>query len=235
MRRALSFALTLCACSSAPVRAPAAAPASTGGLVELEAAHRADQAGDLAGARAHLEAAVARSPDLGLAQVDLADVLIRLGEEGPALAKALQAGERLEPQNPRLWRLAGAYAEDQGDAAGAMAAYERALSLRPADARSRFRLAGLYASAGRSQDAIAAYRAVLALEPSNKGARLSLAGLLEKQHDLAGAEAELTALAAQDPDNALYRDRLHAVQVEQGKAEPVETQRKMRPLRKSRR
>jgi predicted Zn-dependent protease len=230
-----SVALLASCATSAPRSAPASAAPQRTALGELDAAHRADEAGDLAGAKSHLEEAVALSPGLGLAQVDLADALVRLGEEGPELVKALQAGERLEPQNPRLWRLAGAYAEDQSDAAGAIGAYERALSLRPADVRSQFRLAGLYASAGRPQDAIAAYRAVLAIDANQRGARLSLAELLAKQHDLAGAEAELLALTQQDPKNALYRDRLLAVQVQEGKARAQVNKRVMRPLRKSRR
>lgn len=233
-RRSLVLVLALAACSSAPKPVPTAAPQKTP-LGELDAAHAAENAGDLAGAREHLEAAVALSPTLGLAQVDLADVLLHLGEEGPELAKAVEAATRLEPQNPRAWRIAGAFAEDQGDSAKAMDAYQRAVALRPADSRSQFRLAGLYAAANRPGDAIAAYRAVLSLEPNERGARLALAQLLIQQHALDQAEAELRTLTAADPGNALYQSRLQEVLVLEGKVEPTSRKRVMRPLRKSRR
>lgn len=236
MRRLAVLGLLLAgcsACSHAPPPPPPRPPAPEP-LAELEAAHQADAAGDLASARAHLEAAVKANPSLGLAHVDLADVLLRLGEEGPELASELEAAKKLEPGNPRVWRTAGAYGEDTGDAQGAQLAYETALQLQPGDTHSRFRLAGLYATAKRPADAIAAYRAVLAAEPSYPGARLALAELLEGQGDLAGAETELAALTQAEPRNALYQQKLQALRVKLGKAEPdAPPKRKLRPLRKS--
>jgi len=205
-------------------------------LEELDKAHQADAAGDLAGARTHLETAIKWAPNLGIAYVDLADVLMRLGDEGPALASAVASGKKLEPTNPRLWRIAGMYAEDTSDAAGAITAYENALRFQPADLKSRFRLAGLYAGAGKVNESITAYQAVLSQDAADRRARLSLADQLEKAHDLPGAEAQLTLLTQQDPKNALYQQKLQALLVQEGKAAPDSTPRRnLRPLRKSKR
>ena len=236
--RALGIAVALvlsAGCATAPPPAPPPPLPNHDALGELDQAHRAAAAGDWETARIHLEAAVKASPTLGLAQVDLADALMHLGQEGPALADALRAGQQLEPQNPRVWKLAGAYAQDVGDPAAALRADERALALRPGDPLVTFRLAGLYASAGRVPEAVAAYHTVLALDPTHERAQLSLATLLGQQGDWAGAEAALTALCARHPQNALYQRQLQQVRVKEGKAAPtpVDT-RVMRPLRKSR-
>ncbi|MBS2030214.1 MAG: tetratricopeptide repeat protein [Deltaproteobacteria bacterium] len=204
-------------------------------LDELDKAHRADAAGDLAGARTHLETAIKWAPNLGIAHVDLADVLMRSGDEGPALAAAIDSGKRLEPTNPRLWRIAGMYAEDQGDAANAISAYETALRFQPGDLKSRFRLAGLYAGAGKVNESISAYQAVLAQDAADRRARLSLADELIKARDLSGAEAQLTLLTQQDPKNALYQQKLQALLVQEGKVAPEKNNRNLRPLRKSKR
>ena len=201
-------------------------------LVELEAAHQADAAGDLPGARAHLETALKWAPNLGLAQVDLADVLMRLGDEGPALTDALEAGKRLEPANPRLWRIAGAL--------------PRISTTGPPPWRVRARAAF---PAGRFALAVPARGPLRLGWKSFRGHRRVSRGhrprrdrsrraararrLLEQTHDLAGAEAQLTTLTQQDPKNALYRQRLQAVQVKEGKAEPESEKRALRPLRKS--
>jgi predicted Zn-dependent protease len=204
---------------------------------ELKAALAAEEAGDLAQARAHLERAVKLSPNLGLAQVELAEVLLRSGEEGPALEHALREAQRLEPGNPRMWRMVGAWSESKQDAPSAITAYEKALALRADDEGTRVRLAVLYLGQHRLDDALAQYRQATVLDPHDHAARLGLADALVAKGDLQAAEEEFTRLVVEAPQSPLYQQRLQAVQVQRGEALPPKADanpRKLRPLKKSR-
>jgi predicted Zn-dependent protease len=216
---------------------PAPAPSAfASGQAEFQKALTAEDADDLSGARAHLEQAVKLSPSLGLARVELADVILKQGEEGAPLLAALNDAQKVEPENPRLWRIWGAYREGQNDAAGAISAYEKAIALKGDVAQPHFRLAVLYAAAQRTDDALAQYRAALLIEPNNQAARLGVADQLIAKNDLEGAETELALLSSANPSNALYQKRLDEVRAKQGKGalqklEPIK--KKMRPLKKS--
>lgn len=231
MRRLLVLALALGACRSAPPPAP-----PPDGLSELAAARAARAAGDLAGARAHLETALRQSPALALADVELADVLVQQGDHGPELQRALAEAQAQASSNPRTWELSAAVAEEQGDRAATVLALRRLTALRPDDAAALHRLASALAGGGAWAEAVAVYRAALAIDPGATPSRLALAELLEQNAKLAEAEIELTTLTRQAPHNALFARKLEALLVREGKrAPPVKSAPAMRPLRPSRR
>ena len=190
------------------------------GREEMALGLAAEQSGDLPGARSYLESAVRLSPNLGIAQVELLDVLVRAEVSGPPLEQALAEAERLEPTNPRLWRLEGAVFEGRADLEKARLAYEKSVALRGDDAATHLHLGNVYRAQGKGDDALAQYRAATSLDAHDHLARLALADALVTQGDLPGAERELSVLVAQAPQSPVYQQRLHDVRVRRGELKP---------------
>jgi tetratricopeptide (TPR) repeat protein len=175
--------------------------------------------GDVAGARAQLEFALATAPAYDAARLELADLLLSDGSD-LELASALLAWVREPGTRGRL--LSASLAELRGDDGAAAAAYARALEVandpdvrvrralalerlgrrdeatrelervreaRRDDAFSRGRLAALYEAAGRQREAHAEYRAVAALRPDRAQGWEDLARFCERT----GRHAEATA------------------------------------------
>lgn len=197
----------------------------------------ASGAGDLTRAREAFTAAVAASPTFGLAHVELAETLTALGDDDVALDRALFDAQRLEPANPRVWRLSGLRAEALGRPDVAATAYARAVELRSDDARSRLRLASVLTALGRHAESKAQLELLLATDPEDRSARLLLADVLLALGQPAEALVQLETLVAQQPGNRLYAARLQALKVKQGLAVDVPAPRpkRMRELPRSRR
>ena len=87
--------------------------------------------------------------------------------------------------------------ESQGDMAGAIAVYQKAIALVPQAADVRAELAGLYAREGRAVESIAEAEAALAAEPDNREAHRILGFVRSALADNAGALAEQVSLARQ--------------------------------------
>jgi predicted Zn-dependent protease len=218
------FALVVAAAAAAPA-APRVDPSK-----ELSAGVAAAEAGDLPTAKTHLQAAHDAAPTWGVIDVELADVLLKLGTDGPEVEKLLADAQKQVPENPRMWRLLGSYREQKSDAAGAAEAYEKSLALRPDEASTHFHLAGVLQGLGKTEEAIAQYRAVTALDPHDSPSKVALADLYTSEGALASAEDQLRALVADNPNNALYQQKLNDVLTQEGKAPKPKGGKKKRPL-----
>ena len=205
------------------------------GQEEMALGLAAEQSGDLGAARRHLESAVRLSPNLGIAQVELLDVLVRSEVAGPPVDLAMAAAERMEPANPRLWRLEGMVFEARSDLEKARLAYEKSVALRGDDGPTRLKLGNVYRAQGKGDDALAQYRVATSLDAHDHLARLALADALIAQGDLPGAEKELTQLVAEAPKSPVYQQRLRDVRVRRGelKANAPPHPRKLRELKPS--
>jgi tetratricopeptide (TPR) repeat protein len=182
-----------------PLPTPAPPPAAlpeippVDAAAELAAGRTAAAAGDLAAARAHLEAALRADASLLDARLELAAIL--LGDPSAlAAADGLLAEARLLRWNDaRLARLEGVSREVHGDDTGAVEAYARALALSP-DPDLALRRGILLRRLGRADDAIAALEVARDARPADRMARAHLAELYEARRRPADAERELGAL-----------------------------------------
>ncbi len=174
---------------------------------DLQRARAAVAAGDLEGAAKVLADCVQATPGWGLAHIDYADVLLKLGGQAPELEGELATARQLAPDNPRTWLLTGQQCELKGDGAAAIEAFAKAVELRPEMIEAREKLAAALAQADRWQEARPHFQAVSEARPEERTARANLAEALERCGDLAGAESLLRALADQD-SGGLFRRRL---------------------------
>ncbi len=177
--------------------------------VELGQAREAAAQGDLGGASAKLERITEAFPSWGLAWVELAEVRLRAGAPLRSIEPCLASARSLEPDNPRTWLLSGHLSEQRDARDDAIAAFARALELRPSLLEAREPLGRLLLSADRPGDALPHLQAVVAAHPDDRAARANLAEAYERLGDLKRAEVELKALASQAP-GAIYRRRLAA-------------------------
>ena len=171
------------------------------GVARFFAAHLVADPTLPAGAGARLRA-LARSPDVDIRAAALAS--LHLAEGGSAgtrrtLAAALRdEGERDAALRER-WAVMLGFAGDrraaEGDLAGAVIAYERALEVQPSSARVQLGLGNALRAAGDPARAAAAYRRSLALDPRQPLAWVNLGLAIGEQGDAAGAsEALLRAI-----------------------------------------
>lgn len=213
-------------------------------VADLHRGRALAEGGDLQGAIGAYRQVTAAFPAWGLAQIELAEALLRQGVDDASLDQALAAARALEPNNPRAWLLSGHRADRRADAAGAIECYGRAAELRPDLLDARERLGLLLLEAGRPSDAAGHLRAALAGKPDDRTLRANLADALERGGDLDGAEAELRALLAAAPKNPAYLRRLvdflertgqdEKAAHERRKADSGRPARKLRPLPPSR-
>ncbi len=154
--------------------------------------------GDVAGARAQLESALATAPAYDAARLEFADILLSDGSDLDDAA-ALLAGVRAQP--PRAQLLSARLAELRGDDAGAAARYASALQAGDnPDVRLRRALA--LERLGRGGEAIPELERVRAARPEDAIARARLAALYEAAGRIRDARAEYRALAKARPERA---------------------------------
>lgn len=108
-----------------------------------------------------------------------ANALAALGRSDEALA-ALAAISAEWPAFPFAAIRRGALLEEQGDQAGALAAYREAVRVAPDNADTHFTLAFALRRAGQSAEAISAFEAGLAIDPSRESARQALDALRDR-------------------------------------------------------
>jgi predicted Zn-dependent protease len=213
-----ALALSALACSSSrpppPPPAPPAPPPPSPELLLKEALSlRAE--GELAAARAKLEAALAASPRADPVRNELADLLLADGDELDRAAEVL-AGADAAAAGPRFHLLSGRLAELQADDARAAVAYARALEL-GADPELRFQRALVLERLGEGEAALAELEALRALRPGAPGLALALADRYEAAGRLAEAEAELVRAAEAAPGRAAGWDRLARFRARHGR------------------
>ncbi len=175
---------------------------------DLNRGREAAKAGDLQTAERHLRRATETFPTWGLAQLELAEVLLAGGPSTPGLVTALAAARSLEPHNPRVWHLTGRWHEQKNESEAALEAYRRAVDLRPDFLDARERLGVLLVHAGKFKEAIPELSAVATARPTEWGLRATLAEAYERDGQLTAAEAELVAIADGAPSPTVFLRRL---------------------------
>lgn len=155
-------------------------------VVRLAAARALRDGGEPALAVPHYEAVLAHDlppAERAAVDADLSDALTRLGH--------------------------AALYED--DPARALAHFERARDLAPANHRTRLDLAGVYLQLGRVDEATAELERALAVDPSDESTLNAMALALMRAERLDDAELRLRQALAVSPDNAVTRTNLGAV------------------------
>jgi tetratricopeptide (TPR) repeat protein len=159
--------------------------------------------GDYKAAAERFAEGLAIDPDNANARVSYARALYLSGhgdEAGKELTRALAAAPDLVLAN----FLQGVLLQQQGDTAGAAAAYRHTLELDPKQAGARFYLANLDFAGGRYADAAAGYAEALAIDREVAPARLMelvaryRSGLPETE-----VASRLAALLAEHPDDPM--------------------------------
>jgi predicted Zn-dependent protease len=163
--------------------------------VRLNHARALRAAGDQAGARSQLEAALQASPHHAAVQLELADLLLADGEPSPEAAALLAD---VPPGAPGRELVEARLAEALGFDDAAEDAYARQL-LRFDDPEVRLRRAVLLERLSRPTEAVAELERLVQRRPDHLPARLRLAELLERVGRTEAAEAELRALAESSP------------------------------------
>jgi len=204
--RSLVAGLAACAMSGALAEGPPA-PASPGTepawlppapSERLARALRLRAEGDIAGARAQLELALATAPAYDAARLECADLLLSDGSDLDE-ATALLAGVRAPGTHGQI--LSAWLAELRGDEAGAAAAYANALEAGD-DPDVRLHRALALDRLGRRDEAIRELERVRKARPGDAVARGRLAALYEAAGRIREADAEYRALAAARPERA---------------------------------
>jgi len=179
--------------------------------------------GDVAGARARLEAALESAPRDDDVRIELADLLVADGGD-LVRAEALLAGVAARaahrcsgaspppvagrsPAPPCLHLVLARLAEARGDDATAASEYPLALAVDD-DSDARLRLALALERLGRMDDAVAELERVRAARPDDAVARSRLAERYEAAGRLADAEAEYRTVAEAQPERAAGWERL---------------------------
>lgn len=105
----------------------------------------------------------------------------RLLAEGRATQARAQCLRRCteQPRDAEAWFLLGAARHRLGDAAAAVAAFDRATQIEPRDLRPRTAAAAVLAESGRTAEALQRFRAALALRPGDPRLLINTAIALE--------------------------------------------------------
>lgn len=139
---------------------------------------------------------IARQPDMGGAQLMLAQALIAQSKPSEAV-RALDEAARLEPGNPQLPHAQGLLSMEQGRPEQALSYFDKALAVTPTAVESLIGRGNALAALNRSEEALVAYQRASAVAPMNAVPHILRGRLLERQKRLDGAEAA-------------YRDALRA-------------------------
>jgi tetratricopeptide (TPR) repeat protein len=119
-------------------------------------------------------------------------------------------------QPPTPWRAQAKALKAKGDAAGALATFEKAAQAEPGAADLRDEIGFLLAVQGRNGEAIARFREAIAIEARYPPAHYHLGVALWLKQDPDGAIPAMQEAAKLDPKNAGYRSRLAAMFSEVG-------------------
>ncbi len=183
----------------------AAAPGWTQSVSPAEAlasGRAALTAGDVNTAVTVFEQVVAQAPAWELGHLQLGVALRLQGNGGVEQARVhLSRAVQLAPNNARAQHELGLVCEDLGDTPAAIAAFGRALELRPDLVDARFRLATLVRASDETR-AVQLYGEVLAAEPQHLGALTALAQIYEFRGELVQAESALHTIVQVQSANA---------------------------------
>ena len=164
----------------------------------IDAGHRLEDAGDIAGALRKYDEAVATSPSFLRGYLNQGNALDRLGRTAEAIA-ALQAALRIAPDSAPCHFNLGNVHVGAGDHAAAEREFRAALRCDPALTDAGIALANTLETLGQPEAAEAQLRDVLAGVPGVAPAAYNLALLLIKRDECDEAEALLRNCVAADP------------------------------------
>jgi tetratricopeptide (TPR) repeat protein len=185
---------------------------------KLRAALQLEEQGNSAAAGKELERLVANSPSWDLARIEAGRFWLGQGEGLDRAQFHLDAALSLAPENPRAHYLWGLLMNERRRTDEAVRAFETALLIRDDYDDARFRLAGLYHSAGKYEDAARCWRRYLSRHPGEVGPQLQLAAALEGMGHPRDAESELKKLFADQKTRELGGRKLAEFYDRQGRA-----------------
>jgi protein O-GlcNAc transferase len=164
----------------------------------IEAGHRLEDAGDVAGALARYQEAVAASPSLLRGYLNMGNALQRLGRTSEAIA-ALESALRIDPESaPCHFNLGNVHA-GAGDHAAAEREFRAAQQFDPAMTGAGIALANALEALQRPQEAEQQLRQLLSAAPDCAPAAYNLALLLLKRDECDDAEQWLRRCVEADP------------------------------------
>ncbi len=155
-------------------------------------------AGDLRGAAAAYEAAIALYPNFPSAHSNLANVLLQLGDRSRAQAEA-ETAIRLNPRLPEAHNNLGNALFVSGNAAAARREYEAAVRLEPGNQEYRSNYATALVEVGQMAAALAEYEALVRENPRSALLHFNYANTLARSGRFHRAVAEYRQTLALDP------------------------------------
>ena len=147
------------------------------GQAQMRLGYAFADAGDLARAERHFQAALAASMPTADVHLGLALCYVSTGRPREA-AKALDEARRIEPGNPVVEANLGALALEAGDAAKAAGYFRAALKIDPDLLQARFNLARALAREGRQAEALAEAQSLLERLPAGAPQRAEVERLV---------------------------------------------------------
>ncbi len=124
----------------------------------------------------HLRRAVAARPDTAAIRIDLANVLLELGQLADAAAE-YQVALRVAPDNAKTWNNLGSVQASLRQMPQAEASFREAIQLNPQYFQALINLANALAQPGGYDEAASLCRLALAIRPDDEPARYLLAAL----------------------------------------------------------
>lgn len=199
-------------------------------LGELNAAVKAEQAGDDRGAATLLSQAIRESPGWTLPKIELAQILVNHAQGQQARQLSGEA-VRIDPSSPRGWHVLALADEAVGDLPGAEAADTRAAALRPDYFEAKQHLAQLLWNEGKKDPAIQLYTQLVAAKPQDTSMLALLATAEEEGGHPEAAEQALRTLAEIQPEAPAWHRRLVRLLEGEGKtADAAEEAKKLEQL-----
>lgn len=218
--------------------APSARPPSVSDALALE------KKGDDVAALALLDRLIQSQPTWELPRLEAGRLRIKLGQDVERAQLDLDVARSLAPENPRAHYLYGVVREEQRADEDALRAYRIAVSLRPSFDDAQFRIAGIHFARGEWAEAEAAYAALGKRRPDWMQVHLQRVTALERLERWADAEQALVQLRSREPRSPVVARRLADLYERTGRPELAQklraelapkNERKLRPLKKSRR
>lgn len=134
-----------------------------------------------------------------------------------AAAEIYRKIRQAAPEHADAWHLAGVVHLQLQEHAEAVAAIERAVRIKPGDARYHSNLGEAYRALGRPADAVAAYRRALEVDPAFAGAHYNLGNVLKQMGQLEEAAAAYERALELQPDYAAASTNLANLRASQGR------------------
>jgi tetratricopeptide (TPR) repeat protein len=194
-------------------------------VVLYESARRLHGKGDLVGAMAEYQRALAANPNHARARLGIAQAYYESGRL-EAATDAFEKAHRLDPESARDGLIAahrdlGAMLENDGQFDHARPHYQRVLDIQPGDQMARIRMrdswratAGAHLAAGRWDKAMEAYREALRYVPDDEYLQQAVTAL-EQRH----LESEALQRRRQQLERAVLEARLKEAQTQRAQTE----------------